>query len=91
MLLIIRYGLIFTVGFLVLQATAIKTLWAEREYLLVFVLLIIALHSTIDDLCLELYFNELQFVYFGCLAVMLGESNAFLGQTPDSSMRGAAK
>lgn len=91
MLLIIRYGLIFTVGFLVLQATAIKTLWAEREYFLVFVLLIIVLHSTIDDLCLELYFNELQFVYFGCLAVMSGESNAFLGQTPDPSMRGAAK
>jgi hypothetical protein len=86
MLLIIRYGLIFTVGFLVLQATAIKVLWAEREYVLVFVLLVIALHSTIDDLCLALYFNEFQFAYFGCLAVMLGEPNAFLGQTPDPSI-----
>lgn len=86
-LFIIRYGLIFSLGFLVLQAVAIKTLWDAREYTLVFVLLVIALHSTIDDLCLSLYFNEFQFVYFGCLAVSLGESSAFIGKRPEVLMR----
>lgn len=79
-LFIVRYGLIFTLGFLALQAVAIKTLWDAHEYTLVFILLVIALHSTIDDLCLSLYFNEFQFVYFGCLAVFLGEPNAFIGK-----------
>lgn len=91
MLFIIRYGLIFTIGFLVLQTAAIKTLWDAKEYALVFVLLIIALHSTIDDLCLMLYFNEFQFVYFGCLSVVLCESNAFLRCVPDSAKQCASE
>jgi hypothetical protein len=79
-LFLVKYGLLFTVGFLALQAIAIKTLLDRHEYMIVFVLLVIALHSTIDDLSLQLFYNEFQFVYFGCLAVYLGETTSFLGK-----------
>lgn len=57
----IKYGIIFCILYLLLHTLTLYNINKNKDYLLLFIFFIIALHGTIDDLGLELYYNAFWF------------------------------
>jgi hypothetical protein len=56
-LLLVRYGWVSLLAFLSLMTFVVYFAWRQRDFYLVLLLVVLALHGLIDDLALYLYFN----------------------------------
>lgn len=56
-LILVRYGWVYLIGFLALMTIAARHAWQTRDPYLLVILAVAALHCVIDDLMFYLYFN----------------------------------
>jgi hypothetical protein len=57
-----KYGLIFTILFIILLTNSMFKAWKDEDYYFLLILAIFALHGIIDDLAIYLYYNTFWFI-----------------------------